>query len=371
MSTTSADSMQINGDAVYQVFQQSNIVIIFWFLAIYFVVYLLLSIFRGKTDANSSVSRWVDIVSLSGLFIYLVATYFGKSNDEKKRVLSDLYGSAKDYMNNPLALISVGFFILTLYIVIYILSIPMDANKPIIISFIENGAWLFFVIILITTFLNFITGFSLTNLLDKITNNLQQKADEVSATINKTVKVDASNKGNGNIKGNGNSSASSVSSVVERNEVFNVGNNMYTYDDAQSVCVSMGARLATYDEVEAAYNNGAEWCNYGWSDGQAAYFPTQKETWSKFQKSSTMKNACGRPGINGGYIENPNSRFGANCYGKKPIPKASDLKALGSGNLVPKTPEDAILDQKVAFWKANADKLIQINSYNNDKWSAY
>lgn len=371
-----SQNTKINADAVFQVFQQSNIVIIIWFLAIYFVVYLLLNIFRGKADANSSVSRWVDIVSLIGLFIYLVAAYFTKSDDEKKRVLKDLYNGIKDYMNNPLALISVGFFILTLYIVIYILSIPMDSNKPIIISLIENGAWLFFVIILITTFLNFTTKFSLTGFFDNISDNLQQKAESVAAslattTVNGKVKVDASAKGNGNIKGNGNSSASSASSVVEQNEVFNVGNNMYTYDDAQSVCVSMGARLATYDEVEAAYNNGAEWCNYGWSDGQAAYFPTQKETWSKLQKSSTMKNSCGRPGVNGGYIENPDARFGVNCYGKKPIPKESDLKDLGTGLLVPKTPEEEILDKKVAFWKANSDKLIQINSYNSNKWSAY
>jgi hypothetical protein len=271
----------------------------------------------------------------------------------------------KKYMNEPLALVSVGFFILTLYIIIYILSIPMDSNKPIIISLVENGAWLFFVLILISTFLNFTTNFSLTGFLDDITSKLNQKSGDVASSVNGTLKVDS------NTKGNGNASASSASGTVDNNEVFNVGNNMYTYDDAQSVCASMGARLATYDEVEAAYNNGAEWCNYGWSDGQAAYFPTQKETWAKYQKSSSMKNACGRPGINGGYIDNPDARFGVNCYGKKPIPKESDLKSLQNRDLVPKSHEDAILDQNIKFWKANADKLIQINSYNNNKWSMF
>lgn len=356
---------EINAEAVFQVFSQSNVVIILWFLAIYFIVYFLLSIFRGKSDANSSTSRWVDIAALGALFVYFVSTYFSKSADEKKQVLSDLYKDLKTYMNNPYALLSIGFFILTLYIVIYILAIPMDSNKPIIISLVENGAWFFFVIVLIATFLKFTGNFSLTDLMDDATKRLEQKANEASA-INGKVDVSDKNKSNGNAK-----SSSASSGTVEQNEVFNVGNNMYTYDDAQSVCASMGARLATYDEVETAYNNGAEWCNYGWSEGQAAYFPTQKSTWAKLQKSPKIKNSCGRPGVNGGYIDNPDSRFGVNCYGKKPKPKPSDLAGLGAGKNLPKSPEDAILDKKIAFWKANADKLFQINGYNNDKWSAY
>jgi hypothetical protein len=145
---------------------------------------------------------------------------------------------------------------------------------------------------------------------------------------------------------------------------------MYTYDDAQSVCKSLGARLATYDDIENAYNKGGEWCNYGWSEGQAAYFPTQKNTWNNLQKSKSTKNSCGRPGINGGFIDNPNVRFGVNCYGKKPQPKPSDLASMGE-KPIPKSPEDILLDNKVQFWKMNGHKLFQINGYNNSKWSMY
>jgi len=155
------------------------------------------------------------------------------------------------------------------------------------------------------------------------------------------------------------------------NEVFNIGNNMFTYDDAQSVCASYGARLATYDEIEKTYNNGGEWCNYGWSDGQEAYFPTQKSTWQKLQKSESTKHSCGRPGVNGGYIDDPTIRFGVNCYGKKPKPTTSDLLAISSGANIPKTPEDTLLEKKIEFWKKNRDKLLKINSYNTDKWSMY
>ena len=50
-----------------------------------------------------------------------------------------------------------------------------------------------------------------------------------------------------------------------------------------------------------------------------ALFPTNLKLWKKLQKSDNNKNACGRPGINGGYIANPDVRFGINCYGNKPL----------------------------------------------------
>ena len=33
----------------------------------------------------------------------------------------------------------------------------------------------------------------------------------------------------------------------------------------------------------------------------------------KLQKNPNTKHACGRPGINGGFIDNPYVKFGANC----------------------------------------------------------
>ena len=59
------------------------------------------------------------------------------------------------------------------------------------------------------------------------------------------------------------------------NQVFNVPGNQYGYEDAKAVCSAYGARLAKYGELEDAYKKGGEWCNYGWSDGQMALFPTQ------------------------------------------------------------------------------------------------
>ena len=103
------------------------------------------------------------------------------------------------------------------------------------------------------------------------------------------------------------------------------------------------------------------------------FFPTQKKTWDKLQKTSDHKNDCGRPGVNGGYIKNPYVRFGVNCYGKKPKASDTELNRMNANKNVvyPKNAKDLLLEGKVNFWKQNSDKLLNINSFNHDKWSQY
>ena len=119
-------------------------------------------------------------------------------------------------------------------------------------------------------------------------------------------------------------------------EVFHVAENVYTYGEAANVCAALDAKLANYDQVEEAHAQGAEWCGYGWSEGQMAFYPTQKSTWAALQAASTdptKRAACGRPGVNGGYMTNPDMKFGVNCYGVKPARGGRDLQsgAVASG----------------------------------------
>jgi hypothetical protein len=101
-------------------------------------------------------------------------------------------------------------------------------------------------------------------------------------------------------------------------EVFHIPRNKYTYADAMDVCKRLNSRLATYDEVEDAYKNGANWCSYGWSDDHMALFPTQYKTWQSYQELG-RKELCGRPGVNGGYNNHLLQQLGANCFGKKQL----------------------------------------------------
>ena len=121
---------------------------------------------------------------------------------------------------------------------------------------------------------------------------------------------------------------SSVNEPILDEEVFHIPGNKYTFTEADGLCKAFGARLASYDEIESAYNKGGEWCSYGWSEGQMAYFPTQKSTFNELQKYPKQKNNCGRPGVNGGYMANPYIKFGVNCYGMKPDMKNKDEKYM-------------------------------------------
>jgi hypothetical protein len=237
-------------------------------------------------------------------------------------------------------------------------------TKPITISIVEMIAWVLFVIIIFTDFFKYVLGISFTDLMSKLFNWSSLPDDSYRYVPKPIGNVIIGNVVTGNVIS---------SKPLSQNEVFNISNNLYTYDDAQSVCSAYGAKLATYDQIEDAYNNGADWCNYGWSDGQMAFFPTQKSTWQNLQKTTDHKNDCGRPGVNGGYFANPYIKFGVNCYGKKPVPSNDDLDRMKvrQDYVYPKTAKDIELDNKVKFWKDNADKLLKVNSYNKDKWSEY
>jgi hypothetical protein len=163
--------------------------------------------------------------------------------------------------------------------------------------------------------------------------------------------------------------ATSVPELRYFKQVFHVPGNEYTYDDAKDVCKAFDARLASYDEVEKAYNNGGEWCSYGWSDNQMALFPTQKTTWGRLQNIKGHENDCGRPGVNGGYIANPDVRFGINCYGFKPQITSAEASNMKSASIYPKTLKDIEKQKKVAYWQTKLSDIM-VSPFNNDVWSA-
>jgi hypothetical protein len=157
-------------------------------------------------------------------------------------------------------------------------------------------------------------------------------------------------------------------------EVYNIGDQIYTYKQAQEKCATYNADLATYEQITDAYNNGADWCTYGWSQGRNAYYPTQPHTWKQLQQlPPRFRRACGKVGINGGKFPKK-LKLGANCYGIKPV---------GTMPLVPKPiiPEMGMITPEVVPMTKNfCDKERNFNScnkltddkikpFNNSVWS--
>jgi hypothetical protein len=269
-------------------------------------------------------------------------------------VANDTY----DYINNLLSNPSV-VIILVVVVIIYIIifmslggseittpSEPVSNSGSNTITVILIA---FFIILIIINGLQYFFG---VDIIAKL-KNLFSGNPEVDITVD-TSRVQAAK--------------APVPEILLRPQVFNVPGNDYVYPDAKALCSAYGARLATYKEVEDSYKDGAEWCNYGWSDGQMALFPTQQKTYDELQKIEGHENDCGRPGVNGGYIANPALKFGVNCYGYKPRINSTEEDLMASEPIYPKTAKDIAMENRVNYWKDKLSEIL-VSPFNHDTWS--
>jgi len=223
------------------------------------------------------------------------------------------------------------------------------------------------IIVLIVIAISFLyRKFEGTSIIASI-KKLFTKNPQVTVTAGKTAILPMNQPANTNANGNANGK---IPEIKLYKEVFNIPGNNYTYSQAQSICSAYDAKLATYDELEESYNIGAEWCNYGWSEGQMALFPTQKKTYNTLQTIKGHEHDCGRPGINGGYMANPNVRYGVNCYGHKPKRTEVEKELMENTAPYPLTKEDMLMEKQVDYWKGQLSNII-VSPFNMNRWSKF
>lgn len=269
-------------------------------------------------------------------------------------VANDTYNYINNLLSNP-SVIIILVIVLILYIILFMTlgdSIPTPPSDNVSNSGSGTITILlvaFFVILVIINGLQYFFGIDIVAKL----KNLFTGSPEVDITVD-TSRAEAAK--------------APVPEILIRPQVFNIPGNDYIYPDAKALCSAYGARLATYKEIEDAYKEGGEWCNYGWSDGQMALFPTQQKTFDELQKIEGHENDCGRPGVNGGYIANPKVKFGVNCYGFKPRMTSTEEDLMASEPIYPKTAKDIAMENRVNYWK---DKLsdILVSPFNHNTWS--
>ena len=351
----------------------ANMTMLLGFLGVYFIIYFVLGKFSNNGENpsgfNMTLSKTLDMLFLVMLAIITYSVYETYQKNPDVGLFEGIITNFADYINKPSSAFTTTAIIIIFYTVAYVFGIPMDSlTKPMFMSIIEGGIWLLLIIILFVDFFKYVLKISFYDLFPFFAPTKSEP--EPAAVVPKDDKC------------------KTEPTEDPKSEVFNIANNKYTYEDAQAICKAYDSTLATYDQIENAYNNGAEWCNYGWSAGQMILFPTQKKTWEKLQKvdenrgcaavagqqtstTPSHKNDCGRPGINGGYIANPYVRFGVNCFGKKPAATDADKVRMNArqNQVYPKTPAEQVLENKVNYWKENADKFLQINSYSTNAWN--
>jgi len=346
MSSSESENKMNMNEIVKSFFSYNSIGLVFAFLGIYFIVFVIIKLFydtsANQNELSSIRTKILDLMIFGSILFYLMSSYFNLSEDDTENYLRDTYDTIRDFVNNQNSIFTVISFIIGFYICVYFLQIDMAYdNKPLSVSFIDSSMWIVFILLLISDFFSIFFKISIIDIFDNMfkPEKIEQEQD--------------------------------VSANRQDDEVFNVSNNLYTYEDAPEVCSVYGAKVATYDQVENAYNKGGEWCNYGWSAGQMALFPTQKGTWTKLQGSEATKNNCGRPGVNGGYMENKAMLFGVNCFGKKPVASDKDLAFMDANKeiVIPKTNEDKKVNFKTKMWKENPDIFLKLNSFNRKEWN--
>jgi len=283
------------------------------------------NIYNFITDKSIIIT--IIIVILLYLFIFFVLG--NSSNQQSSSSILDIFDTTSNNNNNNEYYMSSsisGYIILFIFIVFIILLI-----------------WYFIPFSLFNYFnYKYITG-----IFDIFTNH-----PSISVDVDTTPE---------------NTTTTSLPTIIPPDQVFNIPGNYYNYNDAKSLCNAYGSRLANYSEVENAYNNGAEWCNYGWSDGQMALFPTQAETYKNLQKIPGHEHDCGRPGINGGYISNSKVRFGVNCYGKKPKMTDIEEQLMETSTPYPLTEDDIMMQKKTEMLKKKLPEIL-VSPFNYNNW---
>ena len=348
--------------------------LIFFLVAFLATLYLVFYLYRTYSVINDSLNQYtqkVDIVVYGLLYVVAILYYVTLSLNDQTYILSFMLYSTKVLFDAFSTLVYTIAALVAFYFIIYFAKIPMGADtKPSSVHLLETKLCIIIVTCLIVQFFSWVLRINVVDdVYDFIVEYFPYFTYGEGGEDGRS-EHGGSEDGRSEDGGEKKEAGEEEEEEHRKDEVFHVSNNLYTYQDAQYVCAALDAKLANYDQVEDAYNRGAEWCGYGWSDNQMALYPTQKKTWTQLQEFGE-NNDCGRPGINGGYIANPNVRFGVNCFGQKPAATEKDIHDMGASYAFPINPADEITQAKVNYWKQNADKLLVLNSFNKDQWSEY
>ena len=283
--------------------------------------------------------------------------------------INSMTGIPNNYLNildaNPKVIFVVGAIIIIYFVIFASLgekNVADDNSSNNYVVFLELLMWSIFILLILLNGVSYLFNVDITTGIKNIFSS--------DAEVN--VKVESGNLSDilTNVEPTSESTGESTgeSNNMLKEEVYHIPGNKYTFNDAKAIAKSFGGRLATYKEVEEAYNKGADWCSYGWSKGQMALFPTQESKWNNLQEIEGHEHDCGRPGINGGFIDNPNVKFGVNCYGIKPNITPDEIKRMENSVIYQKTNKEIRFDELVDEWKQKLPNIL-LSPFNTDNWN--
>lgn len=293
------------------------------------------------------------------------------TNSDYENQMENMYDFINNFLFNPM-LVGILFGVIILYIVIsYSLGSNMENGSSFESNYSSSSnsttnssskiiGIIFLILLLIMIVSNayfYYYGVSIISSIQNIISNGYDNESDLKLEIHKT-------------DNDKDKDETEIHQIKLRPQVFNIPENKFTYEDAKAICKSYDSELATYNQIEDAYNKGANWCSQGWSEGQNIFYPTQESVFNDLQKIKGHEHDCGRIGINGGYISNPKARFGVNCYGRKPQMTPDEEYIMENKPVYPLTQEDILFQKRVDYWKKHITDVI-ISPFNSTTWSKF
>lgn len=154
----------------------------------------------------------------------------------------------------------------------------------------------------------------------------------------------------------------------------------FTYLEAKEICKLYKGTLATFEQLQDAFNNGANWCHWGWLNDETVAYPIQEEYWNNIEK--IHKGYCGpTAGIN--RIKNINllQKFSINCFGIKPKQTKKDKENekklelnINKYDSLTEQIRKCKKEKQIERQKELVSKLkknVVILSFNKKKWSIF
>ena len=180
-------------------------------------------------------------------------------------ISQDFFSNLNNYASNPIILVVFILVILVYYILFAFIGKSNNNDSESSGGFVlfEGLLWGIFILLI---FVNGIYYFYNINIITEF-NSIFSNEPEI--VIEKT--IDLSN--NKEIKNSEN-----------KNEVYHIPGNIFTYHDAKAVCNAFDGELATYDQLNKSLESGSNWCSYGWTKDQLGLYPTSQNHFKKMQK---------------------------------------------------------------------------------------
>ena len=280
-------------------------------------------------------------------------------------IIDEFYNGIINFGSNGMVLIILVGIVLFYYIIFSFLGVSnndSNENSGLLLLFQS----ILFGIAILLIFLYAISYFYNINFFTEV-KNLFNEEPEINIKSIKNNDLSNNDLSNNDLSGNNNLIQNPP--VDLEKEVYHIPGSKFTYHDAKAVCKAFNSDLATYNNIKNAQQKGANWCSYGWSHDKLALYPTSDTAFKKIQNTEEENNKykCGLPGVNGGYLNNPYIKLGANCYGVKPYKSELEKQNLDDSNNIPKSQKELIFNERTKYWKDRIGNIL-LYPFNNERW---